>query len=158
MTSGSLLQRVRSADKTWPIRARVTSRRVGNVGLARPMAGRLTLRRRHAQEAGPDVPLGIFLWIANADDPVLQDFKAGRAGEYVEGRLVFGLDRFDVRELLPQFADEANDLLAGLVAHAPHQVDVADREVQQVTHRDDVGPFQGIAGTGRQPRADNRRA
>ena len=37
-------------------------------------------------------------------------------------------DCLDVGEPLPQFADEVDDLPAGLVADASHQVDVADRE------------------------------
>ena len=84
-------------------------------------------------------------------------FEGGRPRRLVRCGLVLRAGRIDVGEPAPQLADEADDLLPGLVADPTHQVDVADGELQQVADGEDVGPFQGVAGTGAQAQGGDRR-
>ena len=88
---------------------------------------------------------------------MVQDFQAGRFREDVDRRLVTRLDRLDVRKPLAQFADETDDFLPGLVPHATHHVDFArSGNRSSSTHRDDVRPLQGIAGTSAQTQGRDR--
>src|SRR5688500_8308722 len=82
---------------------------VGHLGLAGPVASRLAFRSRDAQQLCPNVPLGVLLRIADADDAMLQVFETRWPGRFVERSLVLGDDCFDVGEPLSQLADEADD-------------------------------------------------
>ena len=66
-------------------------------------------------------------------------------------------DCLDVGEPPPQLTDEVDDLPPGLVADASHQVDIADRVLQQVADGQDIRPLQGVAGTGAQAQGGDRR-
>ena len=126
----------------------------GDVGLTRPVAGRLGITGRDAEQPGPDVPLGLLLRIADADRAVFQQFEAQRNRFLVGKHIFLNLHGRKIGEAGTQLGNEADDLLAGLIADAAHQVDFPDRELQQVADGEYLGTFERIAGTCRD--AQNR--
>ena len=88
---------------------------------------------------------------------MLQEFEAERTRRLVGGRLLLRGHCLDVGEPPPQLTDEVDDLPACLVADASHQVDIADRVLQQVADGQDIRPLQAVAGTGAQAQGGDRR-
>ena len=78
---------------------------------------------------------------------MIEAFEARRTDGLFVSSLLWA-NRLDVREASPQFTEKTKNLLAGLVPDSPHHVDIGDREIQEVSNRDDVGPFQRITTHG----------
>ena len=85
-----MLQRVRSAVTTWPTRARVMSRASAMSDWLGQWLGGWDSDRRDPEQGGADAPFGVLLGDLDPDDPVLQEFEAGRSRGLVGGRLFLG--------------------------------------------------------------------
>ena len=97
-----------------------------------------------------------FLGILMPTTRCCKSLQGGRTRTLVGGRLLTAI-RLVVGEPPPEPAQELDDLPASLVADTTHQVDVADRVLQEVADGQDIRPLQGILGSGAQPQGGDGR-